>query len=271
VLDGEFRPLSVGVAGELHIGGDGLARCYLGRPDLTAERFRPDPFGPPGARMYATGDLVRWLPEGVMDFLGRADFQVKVRGFRIEPTEIDATVLRHPAVTEAVTVVRGETAEDRRLVCFYAGPQDDAPAPADLAEIVRAHLPEYMVPARFVRLDALPRNANGKLDRGRLPAPERWVAGAPDDGPAGDEPPVEAGEREIASLLAELLERATVGPDENFFEIGGHSLIAIRAIDRLRERYGVDMPLEELFDDPTARHIAAYVRAHRSKPERPAS
>jgi amino acid adenylation domain-containing protein len=263
VLDDRLCPRPIGVAGELHIGGDGLARCYLGRADLTADRFRPDPFGRPGARMYATGDVARWLPDAALDFVGRADLQVKVRGFRIELAEIDAVVLRHPAVAEAATVAHGETSENRRLVCYYAGSAGGAPAPAELAEFVRARLPEYMVPVRFIGLDELPKNPNRKVDRGRLPAPDLGPADTPDDGQGGVEPALEAEEREIGSLLAGLLERQAVGPDENFFEIGGHSLVAIRALDQLHERYGVDMPLEELFDDPTARHIAAYVRSHR--------
>ena len=263
VLDDLLRPQPIGVAGGLYIGGDGLARCYLGAPRLTADRFRPDPFGPAGERMYGTGDMARWLPDGVVDFLGRADLQVKVRGFRIELSEIDATVLLHPAVTEAVTVAHGETAEDRRLACFYVGTPGGAPTPADLTGIARAHLPDYMVPGRFIRLDELPKNANGKLDRRRLPTPERWSADDPGADRAGARPDGEVDEGEIASLLAELLDRPAVDVAENFFEIGGHSLLAMRAIDRIRKRYGVAMPLEDVLDHPTARHIAAYVRSHR--------
>ncbi|MCP3771084.1 non-ribosomal peptide synthetase [Streptomyces sp. MAR25Y5] len=259
VLDDRLSPCPVGVPGRIHIGGDGLGRGYLGRPDLTAERFLPDPFADaPGARMYDTGDLGRRLPDGSVDFLGRADFQVKIRGFRVEPGETDAALLRHPRVAESVTVVHGEAAA-KRLVCYYAG--DDAPAPQEAAAHLRALLPEYLVPAAFVRLDRLPLTGNGKVDRAALPAPHR---GAPRTSPT--EPAGTPLEREVAELFAELLGVPRVGATQNFFLLGGHSLLAMQLLVRVRERYGVDLPIAELFDDPTVRAVAARLERNTAAP-----
>lgn len=244
VLDERLRPAPIGVPGELYIGGDGLGRGYLGRADLTADRFRPDPFAEPGTRMYATGDRARWLPDGTIDFLGRTDHQVKIRGFRIELGDVDAALHAHPYVLEAVTVVDTSTG-DKRLVGYYAGSVD----PAALATHLAVRLPEYMVPAVLVPLDALPKNPNGKFDRDRLPAPSAPVEALVATGRVG----------EISADLAELLGQPAVDPDDNFFDIGGHSLLAIRLLTRIRERYGVDMPLGDLFDNPTAGAIAEYV------------
>ncbi len=249
VLDRFLRPTPIGVPGELHISGDGLGRGYVGNPELTAERFVPDPFSArPGARMYATGDQARWLPDGTIDFLGRADFQVKVRGFRIELGEVDAAAVAHTGVLEAVTAV-DESTGDKRLIGYYAG----TPTPEELTAFLGDRLPEYMVPPLLVALPALPRNPNGKIDRAKLPKPETAV----DPAAAA----VNGREQEIGVVLAELLGRPSVGPDENFFEIGGHSLLAIRLIGRLRDSYAVEMPLNELFNNPTARAIAEFVEA----------
>ncbi|MEU2391453.1 amino acid adenylation domain-containing protein [Streptomyces sp. NPDC007369] len=259
ILDDHLAPCPVGVPGRIHIGGDGLGRGYLGRPELTAERFLPDPFADaPGARMYDTGDLGRRLPDGSVDFLGRADFQVKIRGFRVEPGEADAALLRHPRVAESVTVVHGEAAA-KRLVCYYAG--DDAPAPDEAAAHLRALLPEYLVPAAFVRLERLPLTGNGKVDRAALPAPHREAPQASPAEPAGT--PLE---REVAGIFAELLGVPQVGAAQNFFLLGGHSLLAMQLLVRVRERYGVDLPIAELFGDPTVRAVAAHLERNTPGP-----
>jgi acyl carrier protein len=242
ILDPLMRPVPIGVPGELHIGGDGLGHGYLNRAGLTADRFRPDPFsGVPGSRLYATGDKARWLPDGSVDFLGRLDFQVKIRGFRIELGDVEAALVEHPGVVEAVVVV-DDSVGDKRLAAYYAG----SPDPAVLSAHLAARLPEYMVPAVLVRLPELPKNPNRKLDRAALPRPsEAAVAPAAGDTSA-----------EICALFAELLGRPEVLPDDNFFDIGGHSLVAIKLLTRIRDTYGVELPLNELFTDPTARAVA---------------
>ncbi len=252
VLDDRLSPRPAGVPGQLYVGGDGLARCYLGHPALTADRFIPDPFAAPGSRMYATGDRVRWLPDGSLDFIGRADFQVKIRGFRIELAEVDAALADHPAVAEAVTIVTGDQAEDKALVGYYAAAAGTDVPEAEITALLARRLPEYMIPAQLIQLPRLPKNANGKIDRQKLPAP--LTAQAADAGAASlDE--------QIAAILAELLKVTSVGLDENFFDSGGHSLLATRLLATLRTRFQADMTLGQLFDDPTARGIAEFVRA----------
>ncbi|MFD6889360.1 amino acid adenylation domain-containing protein [Streptomyces sp. NPDC059957] len=259
ILDARLAPCPVGVPGRIHVGGDGLGRGYVGSPELTAQRFLPDPFADtPGARMYDTGDLGRRLPDGSVDFLGRADFQVKIRGFRVEPGEADAALLRHPRVAESVTVVHGEAAA-KRLVCYYAG--DDAPAPDEAAAHLRALLPEYLVPAAFVRMDRLPLTGNGKVDRAALPAPHRDLTQT-----APTEPARTPLEREVGALFAELLGVPEVGADQNFFLLGGHSLLAMQLLVRVRERYGVELPIADLFGDPTVRAVATHLAGHTAAP-----
>ncbi|WP_432121834.1 amino acid adenylation domain-containing protein [Streptomyces sp. S1] len=259
VLDARLAPCPVGVPGTIHIGGDGLGRGYLGRPELTAERFLPDPFAStPGSRMYDTGDLGRRLPDGSVDFLGRADFQVKIRGFRIEPGDVDAALLRHPRVGESLTVAHGEAA-DKRLVCYYAG--DAAPTPDEAAAHLRELLPDYLVPAAFVPMDRLPLTGNGKVDRAALPAPRPNPAA-----PAVSEPPRTPLEREVAALFAELLGGGEVGATDDFFLLGGHSLLAMQLLVRVRERYGVDLPIADLFNDPTVRAVAAHLARRAATP-----
>ncbi|BAL90185.1 putative NRPS [Actinoplanes missouriensis 431] len=261
VLDEQWNPVPVGVPGQLFIGGDGLGRGYLGRPALTAEKFVPDPFSDiPGSRMYATGDLARWLPGGVIDFLGRIDFQVKVRGFRIELGDIDAALTSHPGVGEAVTVV-DESTGDKRLAAFYSGTVETAELTAHLTE----RLPEYMVPGILVRLDELPKNPNRKIDRAALRVPTG--EGAPVTGGDGGSDL----EGEIVALLTEVLGRADVDPDDNFFEIGGHSLLAIRLLAQIKQTYGVDLDLSDLFTDPTARAVAEQIAERRGAVPEPAA
>jgi non-ribosomal peptide synthetase component F/thioesterase domain-containing protein/acyl carrier protein len=245
VLDRRLEPVPIGVPGELCIGGEGLARGYLGSPDLTAERFVPDPFA--GGRMYRTGDLARWRPDGAIEFLGRIDFQVKVRGFRIELGEIEAALVAHPAVRQAVAGLRGD-----RLVAWVV-----AEADADLREHLKGRLPDYMIPAAFVKRDAFPLTPSGKVDRKALPEPEivggerGWVA------PRG---PVE---ELIAGIWSELLNVERVGAEDSFFELGGHSLLATQVASRLRRVFGVDMPVRQLFETPVLSQLAERVQAAR--------
>ncbi|HSS49829.1 MAG TPA: thioesterase domain-containing protein, partial [Thermoanaerobaculia bacterium] len=237
---GNLAPL--GVPGELQIGGAGLARGYLGRPDLTAERFIPDPFsGDSGARLYRTGDLVRQLPDGSLDFLGRLDNQVKVRGYRIELGEIEAALSALPGVREAVAVAKSD-----RLVAYVTGEADTAA----LRQALRDKLPDFMLPSAIVALPALPLTPSGKVDRKALPEP--------DSGPApGFVAPRTAVEEVLAEIWAELLGTAHIGVHDNFFERGGHSLLAVLLMDRIEKRLGTTLPLAALFSAPTLEALAA--------------
>ncbi|HLL47542.1 MAG TPA: amino acid adenylation domain-containing protein, partial [Longimicrobiaceae bacterium] len=234
VVDASLRPVPVGVAGELLIGGAGVARGYLGRPGLTAERFVASPFG--DDRLYRTGDRCRWLADGTVEFLGRMDQQVKIRGFRVELGEIEAALRQDAGVAECAVVAREDVRGDRRLVAYVVG---EARAEAVRARL-RQSLPEYMLPAAFVFLDALPLTPNGKLDRKALPAPElaspeeRYVA------------PRTPAEEVLAGIWAEVLRLERVGVTESFFELGGHSLLATRVISRVRQVFGVEVPLRAL-------------------------
>ncbi|HEX2188123.1 MAG TPA: amino acid adenylation domain-containing protein, partial [Longimicrobiaceae bacterium] len=255
VLDARMEPAPVGVPGELYLGGAGVGRGYLGRPELTAERWVPDPFGAEGGRLYRTGDRARWLPEGELEFLGRTDHQVKLRGFRIEPGEVEAALLRHPGVAEALVVVREDAAGEPRLAAYVGA--GDAAIPADG---LRAHLagllPAHMVPADFVLLPALPRTPNGKTDRAALPAPE---AAAPEVWTA----PRTETERGLAALWAEALGRERIGARDHFFRLGGHSLLATRVIAAVWERFGVELPLHRVFEAPTLAGMAAAIDGER--------
>ncbi|MFL6292352.1 MAG: amino acid adenylation domain-containing protein, partial [Thermoanaerobaculia bacterium] len=249
VMDRGLRPVPPGVPGELLVGGAGLARGYVGRPDLTAESFVPDPAGD-GGRLYRTGDLVRFLPGGELDFLGRIDHQVKVRGYRIETGEIETALARHPEVREAAVLVR-----DGSLVAYVSGEGEPG-----LAAFLGRSLPDYMIPAAFVRLPSLPLNASGKVDRqalARIAPPAPAEAGSFADPRFSD--PVE---ELVASLWAEVLGR-DVRPGDNFFHLGGHSLLATRVLSRLREAFGVELPLQALFESPTVSGLARAVAAAR--------
>nr|WP_245495075.1 non-ribosomal peptide synthetase [Rhizobium ruizarguesonis] len=259
LLDGHGQPVPFGAVGELYIGGAGVARGYLNRPDLTAERFLADPFsGKAGARMYRSGDLARYLPDGNLEFLGRNDDQVKIRGFRIEPGEIAARLLEHELVGDAAVVAHADAAGDKRLVAYVVVKMTDGSAEADgagLAASLRAHLggllPDYMVPSAFVRLEALPLTVNGKLDRKALPVPD-------DDAYARRVYEAPQGEIEtlLAGIWAELLGVERVGRHDNFFELGGHSLLAVRLLVRLTEALAVELPLAILFAKPTLAELA---------------
>ncbi len=264
VLDAEMEPVPPGVAGELYLAGDGLARGYAGRPELTAERFLPDPFGSAGSRAYRVMDRVRRRPDGELEYLGRMDQQVKVRGFRIEPGEIEAALRAHPGVREAAAVARGDAASGvaggRRLVAYVVPADGAAPVAAELRAHLREHVPEYMVPSAFVALDALPLTPGGKLDRLALPAPGDAPTASEVDGDAAPRGPVE---ELVAGIFAELLGVERVGARDDFFELGGHSLLAARVAARVREAAGVELPVGMLFEAPTAAELAARVEALR--------
>ncbi len=251
VLDASLAPVPVGVPGELFVGGAQVARGYLGRPGLTAERFIPDPFH--RGRMYRTGDRVRWLADGTLEFLGRTDDQVKLRGFRIEPGEIEAALRTHAAVREAVVMVREDAPGDPRLVAYVAA--SPAPSEGELRVHVKSGLPEYMVPSAFVLLDALPLTPNGKVDRRALPAPD------PDSGRESYVAPRTQVEEVVCGIWAEVLRAERVGVNDQFFEVGGHSLLATQLLGRVRETFFVDLPLRAFFDAPTVAGLAAALTA----------
>ena len=252
VVDRRLEPVPAGVAGEVCVGGGGVARGYLGRPGLTAERFVPDPFGgEPGARLYRSGDLGRWRAGGDLEYLGRSDQQVKVRGFRIEPGEIEAAVATHPAVSDVAVVLREDAPGERRLVAYVvAAPGAQPAAAAALREHAARRLPDYMVPAAFVLLDRLPLTVNGKLDRAALPAPSRQRSDTP------FRPPSSALEASVAQVWAAVLGVERVGADDNFFDLGGHSLLLLQVQGELREVLGQEVPVVELFQNPTVRSLA---------------
>ncbi|HEX8272116.1 MAG TPA: amino acid adenylation domain-containing protein, partial [Longimicrobiaceae bacterium] len=251
VLDPAGAPAPVGTPGELYLGGAGVARGYLGRPELTAERFVPDPFGEEaGARLYRTGDRARWRPDGVLEFMGRTDAQVKVRGFRIEPGEVEAAMAGAPGVHGAVVVVREDAPGERRLVGYVAGET----TPAAVREHLRDRLPEHMVPAAVVVLDAFPVTARGKIDRKALPAP----GGSADAEHVAPRTPVE---EILAAAWAEVLGIERVGAHDDFFALGGHSLLATRVQSRIRASLGVELPLRTLFEAHTLDALAQRVEA----------
>jgi len=246
----------IGVMGELHIAGIGLARGYYARPELTKERFVPNPFGEErGGRMYRTGDACRWLPDGNIQYLGRSDHQVKLRGFRIELGEIEAGIAQHPAVREVTVIAREDAPGDKRLVAYLVAENPPADLVEQLRALVRAALPEYMVPSRFVRLEALPLTPNGKLDRKALPPP-----GIVDEAPrAGDVGPRTPTEETVMDVFRGVLQRADFGVFANFFDLGGHSLMAARLMFRLRAVSDLDLPLRNLFERPTVAGIAGVI------------
>ncbi|HET7866620.1 MAG TPA: amino acid adenylation domain-containing protein, partial [Burkholderiaceae bacterium] len=255
VLDDRGQPVPVGVAGHLHIAGAQVARGYWRRPDLTAESFVPDPFATtPGARMYRSGDLARWNADGTLQFLGRRDQQVKLRGFRIEPGEIETALARVPGVRDVAVLAREDEPGRQRLVAYLTGPR--VPAPEALRSTLARVLPDHMVPAAYVRLESLPLTPNGKLDRQALPAPEGSAFGA-----VLFEPPQGPLECALATLWGELLGHPQVGRQDSFFELGGHSLLAVQLASRVRSRLGVEVALAQLFAQPRLAGFAQAVAA----------
>jgi len=262
VLDGHLQPVPIGVPGELLLGGAQLSSGYWNRADLTAEKFIADPFpSEPGARLYKTGDLVRWLPQGELEFLGRIDHQVKLRGFRIEPGEIEAGIARHAAVREAVVIAREDIPGDKRLVAYLVTENPPADLVDELRALLRTMMPEHMVPAAFVLLDAFPLTPNGKLDRKALPAPDTAAHAA-----RGYEAPLGDIEAALAQIWCDVLKLERVGRHDHFFELGGHSLLAMQVVSRVRLKLNVELPLRELFAAPTVSRLAVRIEALRAQP-----
>ena len=250
VLDREMRQRPVGVSGELYIGGVGLARGYMNRADLTAERFVPDPYGGEGGRLYRTGDLARWRADGNLEYIGRIDEQIKIRGFRVEPGETECVLRQHPSVTEAVVISRQDRVGDTRLVAYVVAKEGVSRAD-ELRSFLRERLPEYMVPSAFVTVPDLPLTPNGKLDRKALPLPENQ---APASAPT---PPSSELEKLIAGVWADVLglER-TFDREESFFDVGGHSLLAVQVVSRLQAVLRCEVPLRTIFESPTISGMA---------------
>jgi len=249
VLDKRLQPVPIGVPGELYIGGVQVGRGYVGRPDLSAERFVPDPFSRrPGGRLYRTGDLARHLQDGEIDYLGRVDFQVKIRGYRIELGEIEALLDKHPGVGQSVVVACGDQGEQQLLA--YVVPRQAALAAEPLKDHLARTLPKYMIPGAFVFLDQLPLTSSGKVDRKRLPAPARAI---PQQVQLSPRSPTE---EVVMGTFRSVLERADFGVLDSFFELGGHSLTAARLMSKLRTTSGIDLPLRQLFERPTVAALA---------------
>jgi len=256
ILDGHGQPAPVGISGELCIGGDGLARGYHNQPELTAEKFVADPFQGKGAKMYRTGDLARYHADGNIECLGRIDHQVKVRGFRIELGEIEARLAEHPAVREAVVVAREDSRGDKRLIAYYTSCSDkDGTGAAEFRSHLSVSLPEYMVPATYVRLQALPLTPNGKVDRKALPAPDADPYSA-----RSFEPPQGAIEEKLAKIFAEALNTDKVSRNDNFFDLGAHSLTAVRVISAINRVLNIELPLRILFQAQSVAQVAALIR-----------
>ena len=256
LLDGQLQPVPIGVPGELYIGGDGLARGYLNRPELTALAFIPNPFShKSAARLYKTGDLARYRPDGNIEFLGRLDAQVKIRGFRIELGEIEASLGQHPAVGETVVIVWEEVPNDKHLVAYIVPNQAQAPTSSDLRQFVKEKLPGYMIPSAYVILESLPLTPNGKVDRRALPVPDTLSFDIKEDYVAPRTPVEEV----LVGIWAKVLGRQQVGVHDNFFELGGHSLLATQLSSRIRDAFRVELSVRNLFEAPTVAHLARYI------------
>jgi acyl carrier protein len=256
ILDERLQQVAPGETGELYLGGAGLARGYLNRPELTAERFIEDPFSnEPEARLYKTGDLARFQPDGTISFLGRADQQIKIRGYRIEPDEIVSVLNRHHAIQASLVIAREDTPGEKRLVAYLV-PVAGIPITASaLQEHISAYLPDYMLPSAFAPLEAFPLTPNGKIDRAALPLPDensvlrQGVESVP-------ETPVQA---RIAGIVAALLKMERVGIDDNFFMLGGHSMMGAQLILEITATFGVELSLRSLFEHPTVRQLSEQV------------
>ena len=254
ILNEEMELLPPGIAGELFIAGDGLARGYINQPALTAEKFLPHPFSSqPGERLYRTGDLVRYGTDGMIDFIGRVDNQIKIRGFRVELGEIESVLRQHPEVNEVAVAVRG-TGDSKRLVAFVTHRQGHEIRSAELKQLLQSRLPEFMVPSSIMVLDEIPLKINGKIDYEALAAIEERNGDRPYTPP---QTPLEA---ELAQLWREVLVVSQVGREDSFFELGGHSLLAIQLVSRIREQYHIPFPIRELMQTPTLMGLAEAVQ-----------
>jgi len=256
ILDESGKQVAMETAGELHIGGMGVARGYRNRPELTAQRFIRNPFGAkPGERLFKTGDLARFLPDGQIAFLGRMDEQVKVRGFRVEPNEVTATLNEHPHIQQSVVVAREVASRDTRLIGYFVAVPQSQPTLGELRDFLGARLPDFMVPATFVRLEKLPLTANGKVDRKSLPAADETntLRDSSYTAPRTDM------EKTVAGILERLLELEHVDVEDNFFSLGGHSLLGAQLVARLRDSFGVEVPLRVVFEAPTVAELSAEV------------
>jgi len=257
IVDSYLQPVPVGVTGELLIGGVGLARGYLNRPELTAEKFIPHPFSDkPGTRVYRTGDLVRFLPDGNIEFLGRADHQVKIRGFRIELGEIETVLGQHPAVQKTVVLAREDRPGDKRLVAYVVPGQGAAPTINTLRSFLEKKLPNYMIPSIFVFIDALPLMPNSKIDRQALPAPDIARPGLEEAFVA----PRDTLELQLTKIWEQVLGLQPIGVRDNFFELGGHSLLAVRLFAQIEKVFGQKLPLVTLFQAPTIEQLTSVLR-----------
>jgi acyl carrier protein len=256
ILNESMQQVPIGEPGEIYIGGAGLARGYRNRPDLTSERFIPNPFSSESsARLYQTGDLARYLPDGQIAFLGRVDEQIKIRGFRVEPAEIVTVLNQHPAVKASIVLACEVEPGDKRLIAYFVPDARVQPTQTELRKFIAARLPDYMVPATFVKLDSLPLNPSGKVDRAALPKPNAGNMLRED---AFVEPRTLIEER-VAEILAGLFGLEQVGAEDNFFVLGGHSLLGTQLIARVRHAFGVELSLRSLFDAPTVAKLSAQI------------
>jgi acyl carrier protein len=253
VLDDALRPVPVGIPGELYVTGGGLARGYLNRPGLTAERFVASPIGPPGSRMYRTGDVVRWTADGELTFVGRADDQIKIRGFRVEPGEIETVLARNPKVGEVVVIAREDEPGYRQLVAYVVPAAGEAPSTGELRAFLARSLPDYLVPSAFVTLDELPLSPNGKLDRGALPEPTGVEL------PAEYVPPRTDTERALAEIWAEVLRVARVGVEDNFFALGGDSVRSLHVTSRTKAAFDITLTPRDVLTTRTVSALAELV------------
>jgi len=263
ILDKNYQLVPARVPGELYIGGDGLSRGYLNRPDQTAARYVPNPFGAPGSRMYRTGDLARYRLDGNLEYLGRIDHQVKIRGFRIELGEIEIALDEHEKINAALVVAREDESGAKQLVAYIVMRAEDFSV-SELRNYIKDRLPEYMIPSVFVRLDAMPLLPNGKVDRLSLPDPGSAIAAA-DDTYLPPQTPVE---EVLANMWSGLLHVERVGVNDNFFELGGHSLLAVQLISRIRDLLLVELPLLTLFEAPTISLLATVLTDREAQPGR---
>ncbi len=258
ILDKYLNPVPIGITGELYIAGDGLARSYFNRPELTAEKFIPNPFSSkPGSRLYKTGDLARYLPDGTIEFLGRIDFQVKIRGFRIELGEIEAVLSQHPEVLSVVVVAREDRPENKHLVAYAVSRQSSVIQTQDLYHFLRQKLPEYMVPSTFVLLETLPLTPNGKIDRKSLPIPARTQSESKGSFQTFRTPTEEI----LTGIWIQVLGIQSIGIRDNFFQLGGHSLLATQVISRIRKAFQLETPLRYLFEWPTIAELSQRIEA----------